>query len=70
MSSDSIVTNVDAESMHLPADIGEVAALARDTDGACTVECHRTHWTFEVKQEHLPVVKQEPDDVSLTGLMK
>jgi len=36
----------------------EIVPLTRDTDGPCT-----THWSAEVKQEHLPVVKQEPDDV-------
>ena len=49
------------ESTSLPADVtddscrlqfNEIVPLTRDTD-----------WSAEVKQENLPVVKQEPDDV-------
>jgi len=34
-----------------------------DTDGPCTTECDGGDWSAEVKEENLPVVKQEPDDV-------
>jgi len=41
----------------------EIVPLTRDTDGLCTTECDSGDWSAEVKQEILPVVKQEPDDV-------
>jgi len=41
----------------------EIVPLTRDTDGQCTTECDSGDWSVEVKQENLPVVKQEPDDV-------
>jgi len=41
----------------------EIVPLTRDTDGPCTTECDSGDWSAEVKQENLPVVKQEPDDV-------
>jgi len=41
----------------------EIVPLTRDTDGLCTTECDSGDWSAEVKQENLPVVKQEPDDV-------
>jgi len=40
-----------------------IAPLDRDTDGSCTSECVSGDWPAEVKQEHLIVVKHEPDDV-------
>ena len=60
------------ESTSLPADVTddscrlefiEIVPLTRDTDGPCTTECDSGGWSAEVKQENLPVVKQEPDDV-------
>jgi len=36
--------------------------LYRGTDGPCTTECDSGDWSAEVRQENLPVVKQEPDD--------
>jgi len=41
----------------------EIVPLTRDTDGLCTTECDSGDWSAKVKQENLPVVKQEPDDV-------
>ena len=55
------------ESTSLPADVTddscrlefiEIVPLTRDT-----TECDSGDWSAEVKQENLPVVKQEPDDV-------
>ena len=46
----------------------EIVPLTRDTDGPCTTECDSGDWSAEVKQENLPVVKQEPDDVCHTVL--
>jgi len=64
------------ESTSLSADVSddscrlefiEIAPLGtRDTDGPCTAECDSGDWSAEVKQENLPVVKQEPDDVWCT----
>ena len=59
------------ESTSLPADetdnscrleFIEIVPLTRDTGGPCTTECDSGDWSAEVKQENLPVVKQEPDD--------
>jgi len=36
-----------------------------NADGACTTECDSGDCAAEVEQEILPVVKQEPDDVSV-----
>jgi len=41
----------------------EVVPLIRDTDGSCTTECVSGDWSADVKEEHLTVVKEEPDDV-------
>ena len=45
----------------------EIVPLTRDTDGPCTTQLCDSglsgDWSAEVKQENLPVVKQEPDDV-------
>jgi len=71
MLSDS-VTDEDTGSTSLPADVTddsctvqyiEIVPLTRDTDSPCTTECDSGDWSAEVKQENLPVVKQEPDDV-------
>jgi len=66
------VTNVKTESDGIPDEMTddscrleyiEIVPLTRDTDGPCTTECDSGDWSAEVKQENLPVVKQEPDDV-------
>jgi len=66
------------ESTSLPADgtddscrleLIEIVPLTRDTDGRCTTECDSGDWSGEVKQENLPVVKQEPEEVCYTGLL-
>jgi len=44
-------------------DFIEIVPLTRDTDGSCTTECGTGDWSFEVKQEDLTVVKEEPVDV-------
>jgi len=44
-------------------DFNKIVPLTRDTDGPCTTQCDNGDWSDEVKQENLPVVKQEPDDV-------
>jgi len=41
----------------------EIVPLSRGTDGPCTTECDSGDWSAEVKQENLPAVMQEPDDV-------
>jgi len=77
MSTDSVL-NEDTKSTSLPADVTddscvvkyiEIVPLARDTDGACTTECDSGDWSAQVKQENLPVVKQEPQDVCYVGLL-
>jgi len=77
MSSDSVV-NEDAKSTSLPADVTddscifgyiEIVPLARDTDGASATECDSGYWSAQVKQENLPAVKQEPQDVRCTGFV-
>jgi len=71
MSTDSVL-NEDTNSTSRPADVTtdscmfeytERVPLARDSDGPCTTECDSGDWLAEVKQEFLPVVKQEPEDV-------
>jgi len=66
------------ESTSSPADVTddscrlefiEIVPLTRDTDGPCTTECDSGDCSAEVKQENLPVVKQEPDDVCCTEMM-
>ena len=47
----------------------EIVPLTRDTDGPCTTECDSGHWSGEVKQENLPVLKQESEEVCYTGLL-
>jgi len=77
MSTDSVV-NEDAVSTCLPDDVTddscafkyiEIVPLTRDTDGACTTECDSGDWSAQVKQENLPVVKQEPRNVCCAGLV-
>jgi len=76
MSTDSVL-NEDTKSTSLPADVTddsclfkyiEIVPLTRDTDGSCTTECDSGDWSAQVKQENLPVVKQEPQDVCYVGL--
>jgi len=71
-------SNEVTESTSLPADVTddsrrlefiEIVPLTRDTDGPCTTECDSGDWSAEVKQENLPVVKQEPDDVCCIEMM-
>jgi len=71
MSTDSVL-NEDTKSTSLPADVTddscifgyiEIVPLTGDTDGACTTECDSGDWSAQVKQENLPAVKQEPQDV-------
>jgi len=71
MSTDSVV-NEDTISTSLPADVTddsctmkyiEIVPLTRNTDGACTTECDGEDWSAQAKQENLPAVKQEPQDV-------
>jgi len=72
------VPNEVTEFTSLPADVTddscrlefiEIVPLTRDTDGPCTTECDSGDWSAEVKQENLPVVKQEPEEVCYTGLL-
>ena len=72
------VPNEVTESTSLPADgtddscrleLIEIVPLTRDSDGHCTTECDSRDWSGEVKQENLPVVKQEPEEVCYTGLL-
>jgi len=77
MSADSVL-NEDTKSTSLLADVTddscvfkyiETLPLTRDTDGPCTSECDSGDWSAQVKQENLPVVKQEPQDVCYTGFL-
>ena len=45
----------------------EVVPLTRDTDGPCSTEHGSGDCCAQVKQEYLPVMKQEPQDVCYTG---
>ena len=72
-STDSVV-NEDINSSSLLADVAddscmlefiEIVPLTRDADGPCTTECDSGDWSAQVKQENLPVVKQEPQNVVL-----
>ena len=71
MSTDTNSNEV-TESTSLPVDMTddscrlefiEIVPLTRDSGGPCTTECDSGDWSAEVKQENLPVVKQEADDV-------
>ena len=73
-----MLTDEVTESTSLPADVTddscrleliEIVPLSRVTDGRCTTECDSGDWSDEVKQENLPVVKQEPEEVCYTGLL-
>ena len=74
-----MLTDEVTESTSLPADVTddscrleliEIVPLTRDTtNGRCTTECDSGDWSGEVKQEILPVVKQEPEEVCYTGLL-
>jgi len=75
MSSDSVL-NEGTKSTSLQADVTddscmlkyiEIVPLTRDTDGACTTECDSGHGSAQVKQENIPAVKQEPQDVCCAG---
>jgi len=77
MSSDSVL-NEDTKSTGLPADVKddsfivkyiEIVPLARDTEGSCTTECDGEDWSAQVRQENLPVVKKEPQDVCCLDFM-
>ena len=72
------VPNEVTGSTSLPADVTddscrleliEIVPLTRDTDGRRTTQCDSGDWSGEVKQENLPVVKQEPEEVCYTGLL-
>jgi len=73
MSTDTAL-NQDTESTSLLADVTddscmfkyiEIVPLSRDTDDASTTECDSGDWSDQIKQENLPVVKQEPQDVCI-----
>ena len=77
MSTDSLLDE-DTKSVSLLADVTdescvlghiEIVPLTRDADGPCTTECDSGDWSAQVKQEHLSVVKQEPQDVCSTGFI-
>ena len=40
------------------------------SDGPCTTECDSGDWSARVKQEHLSIVKQEPQDVCMMHCYK
>jgi len=72
------VPNEVTESTSLPADVtddscrlefNEVVPLTRDTDGPCTTEGDSGDRSGGVKQENMPVVEQEPEEVCYTGLL-
>jgi len=74
------VPNEVTESTSLPADVTddscrlqyiEIVPLTRDADGLCKTERDSADWYGEVKQENLPVVKQEPEEILVccTGLL-
>ena len=73
MSAD-LLTNEATKSASLAADVTdgscklefiEIVPHGRDTDDQCSAECDGADWTAEVKQEILPVVELQPDDVKL-----
>jgi len=43
--------------------------VSHQVDGRRTTECDSGDWSGEIKQENLPVVKQEPEEVCYTGLL-
>jgi len=50
--------------------LNEIVPLTRDTDGPCTTECDSGDWCAQVKQENVPLVMQEPQDVCCTGFYR
>jgi len=70
------VTNDDTGAGSVPTDATgdsctvqfiEIVPQTRDTDDPCTTACELCDsgdWSDDIKQEYLPVVKQEPHDVS------
>jgi len=65
-------SNRDTESTSQPADVTddscrleyiEKVSIAGDTDGPCTTDGDSGDWSAQVRQENLPVVKHEPQDV-------
>jgi len=69
----SSVLNEDTKTINVLGDVAddscieypyiEIVPLTRDTDGPSTTERDSGVCSAQVKQENLPVVKQEPDDV-------
>jgi len=59
-------TDTDSKKVTESTELIEIVPLTRHTDGPCTTECDSGDWSAEVKQENLPVVKKEPDDVCCT----
>ena len=41
----------------------EIVPLTRDDDAPCETDCDSGYWPPESKQENLPVMKQEPENV-------
>ena len=77
MSTDSVL-NEDANSTSLPADVTddscifgyfEIVPLTRDTDGPRSAEYDSGDWSTQVKQENLPPVKQEAQDVCIVSFL-
>ena len=60
-------TDTDSKEVTESTEFTEIVPLTRDTDGPCTTECDSGDWSAEVKQENMPAVKQEPDDVCCTA---
>jgi len=62
----------DTKSTSQPADVTddscrleyiEKVSIARDTDVPCTTDRDSGDWSAQVRQENLPVMKHEPQDV-------
>ena len=77
MWTDSVLSE-DTKSTSLPLDVtddscmfeySEIVPITRDTDGLCTTECDSGDCSAQVKQENLPVVKQDPQDVCYIGFI-
>jgi len=67
-----LVKQEDTGSTSVPGDVAddyctvkciELVPLTGDTDDPCTTDCDDGDWFDDVKQEYLPFIKQEPDDV-------
>ena len=72
MSADSVTSDVTAATSLL-ADVTDDSCklefddpCARDADGPSATECVTGDWSAEVKQEILPIVKQEPEQACYT----